>query len=292
MRWLRRLFPRNKPHIPEPLWQDCVRRLHFLDRLSANDLARLKALSEILLDTKPITGAGGLEVTDEIAVLIAIQACLIVLNLTLDLYDDMAGIIVYPSAFVVPQREVDEAGVVHEWREPLAGEAVEAGGAVILSWEDAECVEAFTAGQNLVIHEFAHKIDMGRGTANGCPPFLSAYHHDADVNLWQQSFSTGYAHFINRVYALDAQLPEDFDMNKAGDAAHYDALIAALPMDPYAATHPAEFFAVASEAFFVRPQPLAADYPEIYRLLAEYYRQEPLPLLAPEPVSLDANTRT
>ncbi|MES2537413.1 MAG: M90 family metallopeptidase [Pseudomonadota bacterium] len=278
MRWLHRLFPRNKPHIPEPLWQDCVQRLHFLERLSASDLDRLKALSETLLDKKPITGAGGFEVTDEIAVLIAIQASLIVLNLTLDLYDDMAGIIVYPSAFVVQQREVDEAGVVHEWREPLAGEAMEAGGAVILSWEDAECTQAVTAGQNLVIHEFAHKIDMGRGAANGCPPFLDAYHHGADVKSWQQSFSTGYAHFINRVYALDGQLPEDFDLDQPANAAHYDALIATLPMDPYAATHPAEFFAVASESFFVRPQPLAADYPEIYRLLSDYYRQQPLSL--------------
>jgi Mlc titration factor MtfA (ptsG expression regulator) len=274
MQWLRQLFQRDPTRIPEPLWRACIDRLPFLQRLSADDLDRLKVLCESLLDKKAYTGAGGLELTDEIAVLIAAQASLPVLNLTLDLYKDMAGIIVYPSEFIVPHAEMDEAGVLHEWDAPVSGEAVEAGGAVILSWEDVE--ELDSPGYNVVIHEFAHKIDMSGGSANGCPPFLAAYHRDIDAQNWQRTFSAAYEDFVSRVDVIDSQLPEDFDIDDPLHADRYDVLCEALPLDPYAARHPAEFFAVASEAFFVLPEPLAAAYPEIYELLARYYRQDPL----------------
>lgn len=276
MEWLNLLLNRTPQQIPDELWRACLARLPYLQQLPAGDLARLKSLSETLLATKPVTGAGGLELTDEIAVLIAAQACLLVLNLTLDLYDDMAGIIVYPSAFIVPISEMDEAGVMHEWREPLSGEAIHAGGAVVLSWEDVESAQEVGAGHNVVIHEFAHKIDMVRGSANGFPPFLTNYHHDISARKWQQTFSAAYADFSSRVDLLDRQLPDGFNPDNPADAHGYDALFATLPMDPYAAKHPAEFFAVASEVFFVQPQPLASNYPEVYALLARYYRQDPL----------------
>jgi Mlc titration factor MtfA (ptsG expression regulator) len=274
MQWLRQLFHRNKPRIPEPLWQDCTARLAFLQRLSPDDLGRLKLVCESLLARKSFSGVGGLELTDEIAVLIAAQASLPVLNLTLALYKDMAGIIVYPSEFIVPHAEMDEAGVLHEWHAPVAGEAVDAGGAVILSWEDVEDIES--PGYNVVIHEFAHKIDMGDGAANGCPPFLAAYHQGIDALSWQNTFSAAYKDFVARVEAIDSQLPDDFDAEDPLQGDQYDDLCAALPLDPYAARNPAEFFAVASEAFFVLPEPLAADFPDVYRLLARYYRQDPL----------------
>jgi Mlc titration factor MtfA (ptsG expression regulator) len=274
MQWLRQIFHRNKPQIPDVLWQAGIARLPFLQRLTGQDLLRLKQLCEVLLDKKTFNGAGGLELSDEIAVLIAAQASLPVLNLTPDLYRDMAGIIVYPSAFIIPQTEIDEAGVVHEWRAPVSGEAIDAGGAVVLSWEDVEDTGA--SGYNVVIHEFAHKIDMVDGAANGCPPFLAAYHAGIGKDVWQRTFSAAYEDFVGRVDVLDRRLPEDFDDADPVHAAQYDELFAALPLDPYAARHPAEFFAVASEAFFVLPQPLAAAYPEIYRLLALYYRQDTL----------------
>lgn len=274
MQWLRQLLQRGKPHIPDSLWQSCTARLPFLARLSADDLSRLKLLCETLLDKKTFNGAGGLELTDEIAVLIAVQACLPVLNLTLDLYDDMAGIIVYPSEFIVPHAEMDEAGVMHEWRAPVSGEAVGAGGAVVLSWEDIEVSDA--PGYNVVIHEFVHKIDMNDGEANGCPPFLAKYHAQIRPQVWQQAFSDAYEDFVRRVDLLDSQLPDDFEVHDPVHASRHDNLFATLPLDPYGADHPAEFFAVASEAFFVLPEPLAATYPDIYRLLARYYRQDPL----------------
>jgi Mlc titration factor MtfA (ptsG expression regulator) len=256
------------------MWKNCVERLSFLQRLPAEDLDRLKVLCETLLDRKTFNGASGLELTDEIAVMIAVQACLPVLNLTLDLYDDMAGIIVYPSEFIVPHAETDDAGVMHEWHAPVSGEAIEAGGAVILSWEDVEDMES--PGYNVVIHEFAHKIDMSGGVANGCPPFLASYHDGIDASHWQQTFSAAYEDFLARVEAIDGRLPEDFDPDDPLQVEEYDDLYAELPLDPYASRHPAEFFAVASEAFFVLPQPLAASYPGVYRLLARYYRQDPL----------------
>jgi len=274
MQWLRQLFSRSKPQIPDALWQNCLARLPFLAHLPSADQERLKSLCEDLLYRKTFTGAAGFKLSDEVAVLIATQAALPVLNLTLDLYDDMAGIIVYPSAFVIPQSEMDEAGVVHEWHEPASGEAVHAGGAVVLSWEDAQ--ESDAPGYNVVIHEFVHKIDMHNGAANGCPPFLAAYHKGISPSHWQRAFSLAYEDFTRRVDALDAQLPEDFDEDNCDHAERYDALFSELPLDPYAARHPAEFFAVASEALFVLPQPLAEDYPEIYRLLSLYYRQDPL----------------
>jgi len=275
MQWLRQLLQRHRPQIPEPLWRDCVARLPFLHRLTTQELARLKQLSERLLAAKSMTGAADLELTDEIAALVAMQAALLVLNLTLDLYRDMTGVVVYPAAFIVPQKITDHSGVVHEWREPLAGEAVQAGGAVILSWEDVE-PGPVPSSRNVVIHEFAHKIDMLRGHPNGYPPFLAAYHRGLDARRWQQAFSAAYDDFTRRVDALDRRLPHDYDDDNPEHAARYDTLFDVLPMDPYGATNPAEFFAVASEVFFVQPQPLASDYPEVYRLLAQYYRQDPL----------------
>jgi MtfA peptidase len=274
MTWLRRLFHRDKPHIPDQLWQDCLVRLPFLKRLSDDEFIRLKNLCEQLLFRKSFSGAGSFSLTDDVTLAIAAQACLPVLNLTLDLYDDMAGIIVYPSQFIIPQIEVDEAGVVHEWQEPVSGEAVDAGGAVVLSWEDVEDIGA--PGYNVVIHEFVHKIDMRDGTANGRPPFLTGFHDGITASAWQGEFTAAYEHFTRRMERAESRLPPDFDDANPAHAALYDAEFGELPLDPYAARHPAEFFAVASEAFFVLPEPLAEDYPAVYGLLARYYRQDPL----------------
>jgi Mlc titration factor MtfA (ptsG expression regulator) len=268
--WLHRFFGRERPQIPDALWQACCERLFFLDRLTSEELDRLKDLCETFLHRKSISGAAGQEVSDEIAVMISIQACLLVLNLTFDLYGDMPGVILYPSEFIVPRSEVDEAGVVHEWQEPLAGEALDMGGAIVLSWEDIEQTDALAEGYNVVIHEFAHKIDMGRGAANGCPPFLPTFHEDLSPRQWQRVFTEAFEDFCRRVDHLDRQLART-------RASRHDILYDDLPLDPYAASNPAEFFAVASEVFFLTPEYLAKDYPDIYRLLARYYRQETIP---------------
>ncbi len=267
--------------IPDELWAATLLRLPFLDYLNDDDRSRLKSLCEALLQKKPLAGVGGFEVDDDTAVLIAAQACVLVLNLDLSLYDDMAAILVHPDAFSVRQQHLDEAGVMHEWDEELAGEAVDQGGAVVLSWQDLMLPTEPGMPYNLVIHEFAHKIDMGRGAANGFPPFLDGLHVRAELADWPAAFSEAYDNFCERVDLLEDSLPPDFDPERDDHAALYEALAAELPLDPYAARDPAEFFAVASEAFFVAPAPLAEDYPQIHRLLAAYYRQDPLARVKP-----------
>jgi Mlc titration factor MtfA (ptsG expression regulator) len=262
--------------IPEALWSATLAQLPFLDFLNDDERRRLKALSEALLDKKPLAGVGGFEVDDATAALIAAQACVLVLNLDLSLYDDMSAILVHPDVFSVKQQHMDEAGVLHEWDEELAGEALDQGGAVLLSWQDLMQTQAPGLPFNLVIHEFAHKIDMGRGAANGFPPFLEGLHVRAELAAWPEAFTAAYADFCARVDQLEQSLPSDFDPEREAHAALYQAEVADLPLDPYAAHDPAEFFAVASEAFYVAPAALAEGYPPIYRLLAAYYRQDPL----------------
>ena len=271
---IRRLFGRAPPAIPDQLWDDTLRGLPFLARLAENDLDRLREMASRFLADHRISGAGGFVVSDEVALSIAAQACLPVLNLTLALYDDMAAVIVYPSAFIVRHSEMDDAGVVHEWESAMAGEALDAGGAVVLSWEDAEQDHEWDDGGNLVIHEFAHKIDMGSGGANGCPPFLDEFHRGIDPRQWTAVFASAFENFCTRVDALERQLPADFDEERDDHLDRYAELAQALPMDPYGAENPAEFFAVASEAFFALPQPLAAAYPQVLELLEKYYRQQ------------------
>ena len=269
-----RLFRRAPARIPDALWSDAIHGMPFLARLDEDELRRLQALTESFLATHAVSGAGGMTVTDDIALCIAAQACLPVLNLSLDLYNDMAGVIVYPSAFIVRHSETDEAGVVHEWEAPMAGEALDAGGAVVLSWEDAQEDHAWDDGSNLVIHEFVHKIDMGSGGANGCPPFVVQFHQGISPAHWTRVFSAAYEDFCQRVDAFERRLPADFDEEDERHLERYAELAEALPMDPYGAVDPAEFFAVASEAFFTRPAALAAAYPQVIELLEQYYRQK------------------
>ncbi|MBV8634656.1 MAG: zinc-dependent peptidase [Burkholderiaceae bacterium] len=274
--WLRRLFRRKRREIPDALWRTTVTRLPLLRRLAQDELRRLKVLTEELLHTKTITGARGFEVTDEIAVFIMAQAALPVLNLTLDLYDDIPGVVVYPGGFVVNQKQVDHTGLVQEWRETLAGQAMDAGGGIVLSWEDVEESSDFWSRRNVVIHEFAHKIDMKRRGANGCPPFLLPYHKGMQVEAWQRVFTSAFEDFRWRVRSFHR--PLQITADSPPDLLHqlHEQGIRPLPMDPYAGKNAAEFFAVASEAFFTAPTHLAIDYPDLYHMMERYYLQRPI----------------
>jgi Mlc titration factor MtfA (ptsG expression regulator) len=234
--------------LPEPLWQEAVASLPFVAALPSGDLARLRDLVVLFLDRKSIVGAGGHDVTPLQRVVIALQACLIVLELGIDWYDDFESVVVYPDEFVPGWTWEDEAGVVHTNDGALAGEAMP-GGPVVLSWPDVEASADFdAAGMNLVIHEFAHKLDMRDGDANGSPPLEPPL----DARRWKTAFGAAYDDFAARV---------DRDEETAIDA--------------YAAESPAEFFAVLSELFFASPATLAGLYPDVYRQLAGFYRQDP-----------------
>lgn len=261
-RWLdtrRRERALREHAIGDALWQATLAGLPFLGYLEAGDLERLRETTSLFIAQKEFSTAHGLDLTDEIVVGIAVQACLPVLNLSLDLYRGWVGVIVYPGEFVIRKTVEDEDGVVHEVEHDASGEAWE-GGPVILSWEDAQLTDGRDA-YNVVIHEFAHKIDMLAGETDGHPPLFRRWHAPLDAQTWADVFDQAYDRFCASVDAVPRRRWARFER---------ESLI-----DPYAADHPSEFFAVCSEALFVQPRAFEAEYPELYRLLARYYRQDP-----------------
>ncbi|HZZ92768.1 MAG TPA: M90 family metallopeptidase [Usitatibacter sp.] len=260
--WLRRTRREARRAVAPSLWREATAPWLFMRGLAASDIARLHALCERFLAIKHFTGAHGVDVTPRMQVEIAAQACILVLELGIEWYEGWSEVIVYPAQFA-PEREiVDEAGVVHLVNDPMAGEAW-LGGPVLLSYEDVALAgdEAQRiAGYNVVIHEFAHKLDMRNGDANGFPPL----HAGMDFRAWKRALGEAYDDFRARVERAD-RMP-----GRRAEAA-YDA----LPMDPYASESPAEFFAVGSEAFFETPEQLAPAYPAMYEQLRLFYRQDP-----------------
>jgi len=241
--WRRRRTLKNA-RLDEALWKQVAAKLSFLRGLPEADTARLKQLVVLFLAEKEMHGAHGLHLTDEVRLSIATQACLPILNLGLDVYHGWVGVIVYPGEFRVQKEEVDEDGVVHTFDEELAGEAWP-GGPVILSWEDVGMAER---GYNVVIHEFAHKIHMDGG---GDPDYPAA-RESMDATKWRKTLEQAYERFCAEVDSGEPTF-----------------------IDPYAAEHPAEFFAVMSEAFFTESAVLARDWPELYAQLALFYKQDP-----------------
>jgi len=233
----------ERPLIEEAIWEEVEAGLPFLDYLDAADRPRLREMAAGFLTIKQFHGAHGMELTDRMLLTIALQACLPVLNLGLQAYRGWVGIVVYPGDFVIPRKEMDEDGVVHEYDDEVLGEAWE-GGPVLLSWFDEDEPE----GVNVVIHEFAHKLDMENGGVDGLPvlrPGMSA-------QAWAEAFEPAYEQFCAQVDAGEETL-----------------------LDPYGAEHPGEFFAVASETFFEAPLLLQEAFPEVYGQLARYYRLDP-----------------
>ena len=159
--------------IPEPCGRLTLARFPFLARRSASDVPRLRDMATLFLARKEFGGPSDTPVSDEMAVAVAAQACLPVLELGLAWYDAFVGIVIHPDAVQVRREVMDDAGIVHEYDETLSGEAME-GGPMMLSWRDvAESGESAEWGYNVVIHEFAHVIDMRDGVADGIPPLSS-----------------------------------------------------------------------------------------------------------------------
>jgi len=245
--WRRRRILRRHP-IAEPLWRRSLARLPFLAGLSPAEEQRLKDLAIIFLAEKQFTPVRGARLSEGDRLSIALQACLPVLALGIHWYDGWVGIVVHPADFRVRRAETDEHGVVHEWDDELAGESWP-GGPVVLSWEALdEAGSVAGGGANVVIHEFAHKLDMADGEADGVPPLGSRRAREA----W--------------IAVLDPELER---FRRKVDAGRETFL------DPYAAEHEAEFFAVASEAFFESPRALKREFPALYELFCGFYRQDP-----------------
>jgi Mlc titration factor MtfA (ptsG expression regulator) len=245
-RWLRN--DQTPTPLPEPLWHDTLAGLPFIQRLGDDDKSRLKALTEAFLAEKEFTGAGGLELSDAMCISIAVQGCLPILNLGLQSYRNWVGLIVYPDEFIIPRTQEDEFGIVHEYDDVASGEAWE-GGPLIISWRDAQMAGE---GYNVVIHEFAHKLDMLNGEADGIPPLPPGLARQE----WEDTLLAAYDDFCTQVDALDDSTQETL-------------------IDPYASENPGEFFAVLSECFFETPELLRQHYPALYGLFVRFYQQDP-----------------
>ena len=251
MGWLRnwrrrRLLARHR--IDDALWQSVTQALPFLLGLSREEMQRLRDLSLLLLLEKEFSGTHGLAPDDAMRLSIAVQACLPVLNLGLDRYDEWSEVVVHPGDFKVRVTETDDHGVVHEFDDERAGESWQ-GGPVVLSWDAAKNAP----DMNVVIHEFAHKLDMANGEADGMPPL----HSGMDRRAWEEAFRIAYEGFCDAV-----------DREKE------------TWLDAYAAEAPAEFFAVISEAFFEKPNETRRRYADVYEQLKLFYRQDPASRLA------------
>ena len=280
LRWLRGggasrgAVAEMQSRIPAELWAAVLAAHPFLAALAPDESEALRQRCAWLLASKTINGARGLEPTDFMRLAIAAQACLPILHLSPALYEGWDEIIVYPGGFAIPRRRQDADGVVHEYVEEAAGEAWD-GGPVVLSWDDLPGPDGSAPGQaahafNAVIHEFAHKLDLQSGDADGMP--WLGDHPGLRPRVWRQVLEASLDAFCAALDAVEAAIPPDVDPETA-DA---DPWYGQLPLDPYAATDEAEFFAVSSESFFVDPAPLAEALPDWYGLLAAYYRQDTL----------------
>lgn len=257
----RRLYRRwllRRHRIPEADWAWAVERLPYCQALAPADRQRLRELVTLFLLDKEFEGAAGLVVGDDMRLWVAVQACILILNLGLDYYSGWSAIILYPGDFRVRRQHAEQLAetlweheslaLVHETTDELSGESWPHG-PVILSWQ---AVNSGDAGQNIVLHEFAHKIDMLNGEADGFPPLHAGMHAPA----WTHDFETAYQRLCD---ALDGDEP--------------------VRLDPYAAESPAEFFAVLSETFFIDPRLVRQDFPDVYRHLKDFYRQDPHALM-------------
>jgi Mlc titration factor MtfA (ptsG expression regulator) len=245
-RWrMRRILARYP--IPHTVWQDVTRRMALLQRLDAVQMAHLRELTTWFLHAKAINGVQGLETTPSMRVTVAAQACLLILNLDIDYFDNWVEVILYPGAFRVNHEQRDDIGLVHSEARDLTGESW-LRGPVILSWDDVERDTTHPQpGRNVVVHEFAHKLDGLNGVTNGMPPLRPGMNR----KRWTEDFSAAYD-------ALCMQV-------SAGETAFINS---------YAATSPAEFFAVACEYFFTAPEILKNCCPGVYRQLTLLYRKD------------------
>lgn len=236
----------QKSNITSVEWQQAFIALPLLKGLSVEDKKSLQNLAILFLHHKVFEGAQGFVVTQSMALIIALQACLPILKLGFERYSGWVSVIVYPSGFAPTRIITDEAGVEHMEKTHLLGESWQHG-PVVLAWDES-AQAGIIDGKNLVIHEFAHKLDMQNGKANGYPPL----HNNMKTDRWVAAFTAGYEDFQQK---CDRGL--------------------SIGIDCYAATSPAEYFAVLSEVFFEHPAVLQQHYADIYQQLRQYYRQDP-----------------
>ena len=224
-------------------------RVPYYGLLSHDEQTELRKLVRVFLAEKKFEGCGGLEITDEIRVTIAAQACILLLNREHDYYAGLHSVLVYPSSYRAPAQFVDAAGVWHEGHQTRLGEAW-LRGAIVLSWDAVRRDSGdFQDGHNVILHEFAHQLDQQDGTFDGAPILEKVSHYGSWARVLMKEYRA---------------------LGEAADRGQ-ETLI-----DQYGATNPAEFFAVITEAFFESPKALKEKHPELYAELKQFYHQDPL----------------
>lgn len=251
MNWLERQrirYTLSHHPVPHEAWQTLMREADIFKGLSAVERAHLRELTSLFLQRKTLSGVQGLTLSTKMAITVAAQACVPILKLGLEYYAGVFEVVIYPGAFRVARDETDTAGLVSHQDLALAGESW-LKGPVILAWDEvAADLAADHHGRNVVVHEFAHKLDMLNGSANGMPPL----HPEMPRQQWTNVLSDAFGH-------LQKQLMHH----------HHRGI------DPYAATDPAEFFAVVSEYFFADPITLREQSSAVYEQFVLFYRQDP-----------------
>lgn len=240
-RELARPMPRERLAIIE-------RNLPVYSRMPEALQSQLRRLVTQFLYQKKFIGCAGLDVTEEMRVTIAAQACLLLLNRPSKVYAGLTSVLLYPSAFLVPRNRPDAAGVITETREDLLGESW-SDGRVILSWDHVlRGARDWSDGHNVVLHEFAHQLDAESGSNNGAP-YLG---HPSSYRSWSEVLSHHFGVLRQQAYFNEESV-----------------------LDYYGATSPAEFFAVATETFFEKPYQMAERHAELYGEFQKYYRVDP-----------------
>lgn len=259
--WLQgNLFTATKTALQrdDPTWLRTIGQFPFLKQHRFADDERLRRLVTDFLRSKEFAGVNGMTISDDIAVAIAAQACLPLLHMAdpagrvqgdvLSWYDDFVTVVVHPSDMLARRTTVDAAGVAHFYQEHLSGEAME-GGPVTLSWQNVmKASEDAPKGANLVIHEFAHKLDMRKGVASGSPAMAAN-----EQSLWMSTMTEAFAEFSERV--IRAQ--------RFGEPEPW--------LDCYGATSPPEFFAVCCEAYFVNRASFTTHHPKVSTLFDRFF---------------------
>lgn len=229
---------------PAPWRRHMARNAPLCAALPTERRAELEGLVQVFVYEKNFEGCGGLEMSDEIRVTIAAQACLLLLGRDTDVFPRVQSVLVYPTTFVPRITEEYDDGVVEEYDDPLDGEAWGTG-AVILAWDDVlHAARGLSDGYNVVLHEFAHQLDLETGDADGMPRLPAGL----DPQTWADTFAREYDRHCR---AVDRRKP--------------------TLLDAYGAEDPAEFFAVTVENHFVRPAALARRHPELARLLDTFF---------------------
>jgi Mlc titration factor MtfA (ptsG expression regulator) len=244
----RRARLRAKPTPPE--WRAILERnLPIFARLSGADQRELLGHTQVFLAEKHFEGAGGLDLTDEMRITIAGQACLLLLHRDTDYYPDLISIIVYPSGYTSREDRHIGGGIWEEGDEDRLGHTGAHLGALVLAWDGVRHGAASPAdGENLVLHEFAHQLDFENQSTDGTPSLETR----AAYLAWARVMSA------------------EFNALRNASAAGLPTLI-----DGYGATNPAEFFAVITESFFERPKALRKLHPALYAQLQNFYKQDP-----------------